>query len=289
MNICKRAVFTRFRITVCCLLFSFVSTNVIAKDALSNPQKAPVANYDKVLFLGNSFSFYNNGIHNHLGGLIRANGDWERGKQRLRLLSLSGGHIHEQLSALQATLAQDSRAWDAVVLQAHSNEAINENKVKRFDASLTSAIEIIKQHNKRAILFMTWAYKGDAQMALSLESVYIEQAKKHKVPLVPVGTAFAKASTLLPDVELYVPDVLGVKQSDAVSVLTYREILKHPSTAGTYLAACVFYASLYQQSAEGNPFTAGLDPETALALQKLSWQVVQAFNNDHPEIASFYE
>ena len=92
--------------------------------------------------------------------------------------------------------------------------------------------------------------------------------------MVPVGVAFASAETEFSNIELFVPDVLGVNSENQ---LTYRKDWKHPSEAGTYLAACVFYATLYQRSPEGIIFTGKLHKDTALALQKLSWKVTQQF------------
>jgi hypothetical protein len=44
----------------------------------------------------------------------------------------------------------------------------------------------------------------------------------------------------------------------------------HPSTAGSYLDACVFYAALTGRSPEGNPYTAGLDLGQARFLQQMA-------------------
>ena len=121
---------------------------------------------------------------------------------------------------------------------------------------------------------MTWGYKGQPVMGLELANVYTTLANKLNVLVVPVGLAFARAEIELSDIELFVPDVLGV---DSNNQLTYRKDWKHPSEAGTYLAACVFYSAFYQRSPEGLVFKGKLDKDTALALQKLSWQVTQQF------------
>jgi hypothetical protein len=50
---------------------------------------------------------------------------------------------------------------------------------------------------------------------------------------------------------------------------------KHPTLAGTYLAACVFYAVLNENSPEGIAYTAGLDPVDAAFLQHIAWETVK--------------
>lgn len=230
----------------------------------------------RVLFTGNSFSFYNNGIHNHVGSLKRSAGEWEKG-DRFRLLTLSGSHIYEHLPILDAVLAGKDERWDAIVLQGHSNEPVSSKKSENFAVSIGKAIDMVKAKSILPILFMTWEYEGETKMGKDLAKAYSKVAAKHKVPVVPVGLAFAKSQQLHPDIALYVPDVLGVTGPDTNPTLSYRKALKHPSSAGTYLAACVFYAALYNKSPEGLIFTADLPKAQATALQSLAWQVVEDF------------
>ena len=77
--------------------------------------------------------------------------------------------------------------------------------------------------------------------------------------MVPAGLAFAASIKARPELNLYVADK------------------RHPSLAGTYLAACTVLASLYQTNPEGNPYTAGLDVVTAKFLQSVAWQTVQDY------------
>ena len=255
---------------VAVLIILFVGA-VAHASATSNPPQ-------RILFTGNSFSFYNNGIHNHVGSLVRSANKWESGQNRYRLMTLSGSHVFEQLPLLEAMLLNVDDNWQAVVLQGHSNEPVSAKKQALFASSLSDAISLLKEKKILPILFMTWEYEGDANMGKKLAAAYTDAAKTHQVPVVPVGLAFANAQNKHPSINLYVPDVLGVKTVNEVPTLTYRKELKHPSEAGTYLAACVFYAALYQQSPEGLPFTANLSAEHALALQQVAWATVKEFS-----------
>jgi len=265
-------------------LMVFSSHNIHAKGNVNNsdaffkaivaPNVQPTSNPTRILFVGNSFSFYNNGIHNHLGSLIRSTGAWKRQQNRLRLSTLSGGHISEHSADLESILSDASQNWHAIVLQGHSNEPISAKKNKAFVLATVKAVKQIKANGIQPILFMTWGYKGEPEMGIELSNVYTKLANKLEVLVVPVGVAFASAEAELSNIELFVPDVLGV---DSENQLTYRKNWKHPSEAGTYLAACIFYATLYQRSPEGVIFTGKLEQNTALALQKLSWRVTQQF------------
>ena len=48
----------------------------------------------------------------------------------------------------------------------------------------------------------------------------------------------------------------------------------HPSIAGTYLAACVFYAKTFGQSPVGLTYDPGLDAKTAAQLQQVAFTTV---------------
>lgn len=66
------------------------------------------------------------------------------------------------------------------------------------------------------------------------------------------------------------PDILGVKDGK----VSFKKTWKHPSPAGSYLAACV----LYGESAEGNPYQSSLSDDTAKKLQKIAWETVNNFS-----------
>lgn len=276
----------KLSVQITCFVFLtvFSAQNIYAKEnaynsktffkSISTAKIKPSTNPKRVLFVGNSFSFYNNGIHNHLGSLIRSSGEWKRQQNYLRLSTLSGGHIKEHSADLEFLLNNPSQSWQAVVLQGHSSEPISSKKSKAFVLATAKAVQQIKAKGLQPILFMTWGYKGQSTMGIDIANAYTQLANKLDILVVPVGLAFARAEAELAQIELFVPDVLGL---DSSQQLTYRKDWKHPSEAGTYLAACVFYAALYQRSPEGLIFIGKLDKVQALALQKLSWQVTERF------------
>jgi hypothetical protein len=61
------------------------------------------------------------------------------------------------------------------------------------------------------------------------------------------------------------------------SLVLHAKDKRHPSKAGTYLAACVFYATIYEKSPEGLPGEpGGLTDEEARPLQAIAWETVQS-------------
>jgi hypothetical protein len=80
-----------------------------------------------------------------------------------------------------------------------------------------------------------------------------------KAQIAPVGDAWQAARKADPKLMLHSKDQ------------------KHPTPAGAYLAACVFYATIYEKSPEWLPGSIGkLTDDEARALQTIAWKTVQA-------------
>jgi hypothetical protein len=126
--------------------------------------------------------------------------------------------------------------------------------------------DAVKKHSEslvrggvRPVLFMSWAYKDKPEMTGSLAEQYTLAGNANDALVIPAGLAFAKAAAKRPDIELYEADK------------------RHPSLAGTYLAACTVYATLYRKSPVGLSYAAGLNPELVSLLQTAAWEAVQEY------------
>ena len=119
--------------------------------------------------------------------------------------------------------------------------------------------DIVRKYGARPAFFMSWAYQDKPEMTELLAAAYTNAGRTHDALVVPAGLAFAASIKARPELNLYIADK------------------RHPSLAGTYLAACTVLAALYKTNPEGNPYTAGLDPATAKFLQSVAWQTVQDY------------
>ena len=119
--------------------------------------------------------------------------------------------------------------------------------------------DTIRKHDARPVFFMSWAYKDKPEMTAQLAEQYTIAGNANDALVIPAGLAFAKAVGRRPTLELYQPDK------------------RHPSLAGTYLAASTTYAALYRKSPVGNKYLAGLDAATAQFLQGVAWETVQEY------------
>jgi len=209
---------------------------------------------ESVLFVGNSFTFYNNAIYTHLRKLLVAEDASNREKIFLKSMTTSGALLADHSGGLKQLLA--SRDWDVVVLQGQSREPIDDETAAGFQATARVYTEAIRASGAEPVLFMTWAYAGHPGMTTQLSSEFGRLGKILDVMVIPVGVAFERAIENIPGVVLHDPDT------------------KHPSLEGTYLAAAVFYAALYGKSPVVLGYSAGLDETTARQLRQAAWQTV---------------
>lgn len=220
----------------------------------------------RVLFVGNSYTFFNN-LPDMVTRLAKAAGE------EMPLLAVQeapGGVTLEQHArgpAVAKWLADVK--WDYVVLQEQSQRPsfAPQQVAREVYPAVRQLHAKIKENGARTLLFQTWGYKdgdrrsvpGDTYGAMQerLRRGYGGIAKELKIDVVPVGTAWELALKKDTKLDLWGPDG------------------SHPSASGTYLAACVFYAQLYGKSPAGNSFTAGLGAAEAKLLQEAAWAAVE--------------
>jgi hypothetical protein len=93
-------------------------------------------------------------------------------------------------------------------------------------------------------------------MQAAVDQGYLGIASRLAVSIAPVGDAWQTMISKQADP--------GLWQEDGV----------HPTTAGTYLAACVFYAAIFRQSPVGLGYHDGLTAAEAAMLQQASTATV---------------
>ncbi|MEM7430675.1 MAG: DUF4886 domain-containing protein [Pseudomonadota bacterium] len=210
-----------------------------------------------ILFVGNSFTYYNNSLHNHYRRLLRGLSEpVEPGTVRAK--TISGGRLPEHGAGLLSML--DGESWDIVILQGHSRVPLEDDTEAGLRSAAETYAESIRDAGAEPVLFMTWAYTDRPEMTDRIDAIYSSLGEELGAKVAPVGLAFAAVTDARPEIALRTDD------------------RRHPSLAGTYLAACVFVAVLRGESPEGNNYVADLDPDVAAFLQSAAWQTVQQYN-----------
>jgi hypothetical protein len=261
-----------FRWTTTAVLALALFTPMQALHAQTKAKRVDIGQApESILWVGNSFFYFNNSMHSHFGGLVAAAGAQVRGTSVT--IAGSGLDWHDMDSLLrpngigrysfagnnEVRFNPPGKQYDSAIMMDCSQCPIHPQLQAAFHATVKKYSESLVRAGIRPVLFMSWAYKDKPEMTAQLAEQYTLAANANDALVIPAGLAFAKAISRRADLELY--------QADK----------RHPTLAGTYLAACATYAALYRRSPVGLAYTAGLNPEIATLLQTAAWDAVQEY------------
>jgi PKD repeat protein len=247
------------------LLFCLSIGTLVAQNTLS------------VLFIGNSYTSYNN-----LPQLVQSLST-SAGKTLNIDSSMPGGYLMSSHLNDATTFAKISQGnWDYVVLQEQSQiPTIDFYRDNDMYPAMTNLKALIEQYNPCAkiITYMTWGrrYGGQQcdpsgtycspvfdnfnQMQNSLTSAYLEISEQLNVQCAPVGVVWQ--------------NILN----NSTHVLHSGDN-SHPNMDGSYVAACTIFSSIWKQGASGLSYTAGLSSTLAQYYQLISDNTLFNSTND---------
>jgi hypothetical protein len=226
-----------------------------------------------IMWVGNSFFYYNNSMHNYVGNLVRAADPKTEHRATSVTISGSGFDWHDMESYFrrdgigkysfvgdnEVRFNKLDKLFDAVIISDCSQCPVHPKLKPVFHEYSKKQSDVVRKHGATPIFLMTWAYKDKPEMTAQLAEEYTVAGNANDALVIPAGLAFANAIAKRPDLELYQPDK------------------RHPSLFGTYLSACTTYAAIYRKSPVGNKHTAGIDSETVRFLQTVAWETVQEY------------
>jgi hypothetical protein len=233
-----------------------------------------MADPTSAIWIGNSFFYYNNSMHGHVGQFIAAGMPGFRHRGTSVTISGSGFDWHDAESYFRPNALGSysfdannnvvfnklDRLFDVAIVMDCSQCPIHPQLAPTFVKFAKSNADTFRKHGARPVYFMSWAYQDKPEMTAQLAEAYTREANANDAFVIPAGLAFARSVAQRPDINLYVADK------------------RHPSLAGTYLAAATSYASLFKRSPVGSSYTAGLDPAIARHLQTVAWETVQDYH-----------
>lgn len=215
----------------------------------------------RVLFIGNSLTFFND-LPEMFAELARSGGHEVDAD-----MSAQGGWTLSDHATSKKTLDKiEQQNWDFVVLQEQSAiPSIVDERNKSMYPAARLLDSKIRESGAATIFYMTWGYRDGSPevgykdfdaMQAQLYSGYMGIADELEAMVAPVGVAWQNGMAQDPQLDLWQGDGL------------------HPNREGSYLAACVFYAVIYQQSPKGLKYTAELVEEKAQFLQDIAAETV---------------
>jgi hypothetical protein len=257
----------------CLILFVLFGLAPAAQDPTPAPQR--------VLFIGNSYTYFNN-----LPELVAAiSRSLPNGPRIEPVMYARGGMTLQWYWATGEPAALiDGGGWTHVVLQEQSALGAGTDGGDArlsppgiFHQSVRTFVPRIRAAGAEPMLLMTWARLAKPDEQAQLTSAYDTIGQELGVTVSPVGLAWQQARRQWPDLALHVAD--GA----------------HPNPVGSYLTACVLYASLTGRSPrgaavhiEGHPYSRalrGIDAAQTVTLvdvpkslgerlQALAWTIV---------------
>ncbi len=223
----------------------------------------------RVLFLGNSYTYYNN-LPQLLADMALSAGD-----TLVFDSNTPGGYTLQGHSTNATSLQKIAQGnWDYVVLQEQSQlPSFPINQVQSdcfpYAAFLDSLINDANSCTQ-TMFYMTWGREnGDASNCATWPPVctyqgmdsllrlrYDQMAVDNEAELSPVGALWR-----------YLRDSIG-------GVQLYDADGSHPSLAGSYAAACSFYATIFRKDPTLITFDGGLSPIDALTIRNAAKLIV---------------
>ena len=258
---------------VACLLF-------LSELSLAEALKVkPVlnSNPERVLFVGNSYYYYNSSLHNHVSDLVNASDAALGARLQFKSSTIGGAALnhHNMAHLTEPGRIGVTQPFQWVVMQGGSAEPLSQSRREIFRQTAMTHAEMVKARGGQVALYMTHAYVKPHRLAspqniIATESMYVEVGNEIGALVIPVGLAFREAYQRFPNLKLHLPD--GT----------------HPSLLGTYLAACTTYATLYGRSPVGVKYNKldpsylshganAIDEATATQLQQVAQDVVTEF------------
>ncbi len=230
-------------------------------------QKNPKHPPQNMLFLGNGMT-YSYQMPSLLQKLATAN----QQQTWVEQVASPGWTLTNHVNNAASKQAIAAQPWQYVVLQEKITiAAISGMSQTAMFPAIRSLTQQISTVGAKPLLFLTWGRQQGQPEAdcpdysshqQAIVSAYMTIAAELNLPVAPVGVAWHTIVTQYPHIALWTKDG------------------QYPSLAGAFLAACVFYATVYHTSPQGINYHAGLESKTAEILQEVAGKTVMQHRQD---------
>jgi|TARA_B100001094_G_scaffold135988_1_gene131656 hypothetical protein len=221
-----------------------------------------------ILFVGNSYLYYNNSVHNYVEFMLR---EFYGSDIDTKLSAIGGSRLHHHnidhlLDFRNLNLDQQI---DLLIMQGGSAQVKTKQSQKEFVDTVQNYAKKAQDLGIATALYMTHAYtdtdeRYEPNLINKITETYNEAGKSSNSFIIPVGIAYELAYAEKPQIKLHHPD--GT----------------HPGLLGTYLAAATVVASVTDQSPVGIKFNnyGTVNEEDRAFLQKIAWQAYLAHKKE---------
>lgn len=226
----------------------------------------------KVLFIGNSFTYYPYKAENPAVPLIFKSLADNLGLDVEIDFVVKGSHnlkkfadANDEQGKIVDQKLKASNDYDYVIIQEQSTTPMN--NYNNFKQGVEGILNKVKatQENCQVVLYSTWGYLTGlntstlstiSAMEALIREGYEKCADEFKLPISYVGKAFTYVYDNHKNINLYWSDD------------------RHQSYAGAYLSACVHISTLFSVDVRNATFYGELDQETATTLKNVAYNTV---------------
>jgi hypothetical protein len=221
----------------------------------------------KVLFIGNSFTFWNNGQDRHVQNLAQAAGY----NVTTDATTQGGATLSVHWRNTNAVRDIQRGNYDVVIIQedmpelCYGNRCDPSSDIDDFYQYARLFADEIRDSGATPMFYMTWPF--DRLDWLSMDDIadaHEKMGSELNMVSAPVGLSWDLA-------EQQYPGRWNMYDRDN----------EHQSWVGTYIGACGLFSQLFGESCEGNsyiPNNSGISGSEAADLQELSWAAARNWN-----------
>ncbi len=211
----------------------------------------------RVLFIGNSYTSVND-LPTMFAKLAASGGH----RVETGTATQNGWSLADHAGSSATATALTSAKWTIVVLQEQSQiPSVNRFRQQQMYPAARELVGMVRQAGAQPMFFLTWAHRDGwpeyglvdyGSMQSAIDEGYLAIAGELHAAVAPVGYAWQT--------------LLGQEASPGL----WQDDGSHPTAKGTYLAACVFYAVIFRESAKGLAYHGDLSDEEASTLQEVA-------------------
>ena len=174
--------------------------------AVKKPQVEAPKN---ILFVGNSYFYYNDSLHNHVRRMVDAAGILTEKQMHYKSATIGGAPLAEQdVKGLLTPGRLGKEPFQVVILQGNSGAALSDKRRQSFHDKVVEFNADIQKAGAKTALYMTHAYvapnkNASPDMIRKVEDLYVSVGNEVGALVIPVGLAFEESYRRRPDFRLH--------------------------------------------------------------------------------------
>lgn len=241
----------------------------LAQAAAPTVKQPQVDTPKRVLFVGNSYLYYNDSMHNHVNRLASAADPALQKQIQYKSATIGGAPLHHHNMDHLTTPGKlgIKEPFELVIMHGNSTDAQADSRRAAFRDKAVEFAKLIAERGGKVALYMTPAHIKPSRAAApdmmeKTADMYVSVGNEINALVIPAGLAFEEAYRRRPEMKLH-QDYDG----------------SHPTLFGTYLAACTIYATVYNKPCSGNSYDyyGKVPKDDAAFLQQVADDTVKKF------------